>query len=231
MLRPISRIMGLSLRTTLTACAVLVLLGASHQEARAGFTLDLGNAAIQGVTGPGSGQLTAPYGTLDIVGNTTTGLLTFTLSASAQNAGSPINAVYNDISFNTHLTLGTDFTLVSASNGGTIGAGGNVSVFGNFKYTVGGSGNSDRENPYVFVLQLADPSKATAENFTLANSDGKTFAAHLYTDIGSGGTTGFISMQGSVVATPAPAGLVLLASAAPVLLLRRFVRRKTIVSS
>src|SRR5262245_42347205 len=115
------------LRRAVVLSATILLLGTGQQQAHAGFSLNLGNTDIQGVTGPGSGQLTSPYATLDIAGNTTTGLLTFTLSASAHNAASPINAVFNDISFNTNLKLGVDFTFVSATNGGTIGAGGNIS--------------------------------------------------------------------------------------------------------
>src|SRR5690349_7822616 len=90
-------------------------LGVNAQPLKAGYSLELGNADIQGITGNGANQLQSPYATLSIVGNTSTGLLTFTLSTSAHNSSSPINAVFNDISFNTGLTLNTDFTLVSAS--------------------------------------------------------------------------------------------------------------------
>ena len=143
-------------RTAAAACAALLLLAATvRDEARASSVVfDLGNADIQGITGPGMSQLTTPYATLDILEDTVNGLLTFTMSTSAHNAGSPINAVFDDISFNTALVLNSDFTLQSASAGGTIGAGGNVSSFGTFDYTVGGNGAGARAEPYTFILHF-----------------------------------------------------------------------------
>jgi hypothetical protein len=191
------------------AWATLLLAISLPQVAPAGTTFDLGNTAILGVTGLGATQLAAPYATLDILGDTSTGTLSFTLSTSPHNAAPPIDSVFNDISFNTPLTLGVDFTLLSASNGGTIGPGGNVSSFGTFKYTVGGNGSAARDQPYTFTLQLTDPSQALASNFQVANGSGNLFAAHLYTDIGSG-VTGFIA-AGSIgpAAVPEPSAIVM----------------------
>jgi hypothetical protein len=188
------------------ACALAIawLASSAGREANAAIVFNLGNAAIQGVTGPGANQLTTPYATLDIVGDTTLGQVTFTLSTSAHNANAPINAVFNDVDFNTNLVLNTDFTLLSASNGGTIGPAGNISDFGTFDYQVGGSGNSARDQPYVFVLQLTNFSQATAGNFTVANSDGNYFAAHIFTDIGNGGTTGFIATNSIITPAAVP---------------------------
>src|SRR5436309_2126946 len=101
----------------LSTIAALFLATSTPCEVSAGTTFDLGNNDIQGITGPGANQLTTPYASLDILGNTLTGQVIFTLSTSAHNAGSPINSVFNDISFNTPLTLGSGFTLLSASNG------------------------------------------------------------------------------------------------------------------
>lgn len=217
---------------TLTAGFLLLGFCLSAQSAKGDFVLNLGNADIQGVTGSGANQLDSPYATLSIVGNTTTGQVTFTLAASAHNAASPINAVFSDINFNTSLVLGTDFTLLSASNGGTIGAGKNTSEFGQFDYSVGGPNKNDRDNPYVFVLQLTDHSKALESNFAIANAKGDLFAAHMFTDIGPNGTTGFIGGGGggNLQFVPAPAGLILLASGLPVLGLCRLVRRKPVAA-
>src|SRR4051812_45276836 len=96
--------------------AALLLAATGRSGGFAGTVFDLGNTDINGITGPGASQLTQPYATLDILENTALGWITFTLSTSSHNAGSSINAVFNDISFNTALTLGTDFSLLSASN-------------------------------------------------------------------------------------------------------------------
>lgn len=175
---------------------IALLFGATclHQQARGDAIFRSGNTAIQGITGPG--QLDQPYGTLQITGDTTTGEVTFTLSTTANNAAAPIDAVFNNISFNTALKAGTDFTLLSGPSGSTLSAGGNVSQFGTFDYTVGGTGASARSEPYTFVLQLSDPTKAVASNFEVANAAGFDFAAHLYTKLSQGGTngvTGFIA--------------------------------------
>jgi hypothetical protein len=224
-------------RTWILALAAIGL-GLMAQPAKADFTLELGNSQVQGITGSGPNQLESPYATLSIVGNTTSGLVTFTLSTSAHNASAPINAVFNDLSFNTALTLGTDFTLASASNGGTIGSGGNISEIGDFKYSVGGNGSASRDQPYVFVLQLTNNSMAIASNFAVANADGNYFAAHIYTSLNNG-TTGYIGDSDGgggggggnlLVDAPAPAGLILLATAVPVFGLRRMLRRKPIVA-
>jgi hypothetical protein len=192
-----------------SACAVLLLATTVQPEARAGAIFNLGNTDIQGITGPGANQLTTPYATLDFLGNTSTGTLAFTLSTSPHNAGPPINSVFSRISFNTALTLNTDFTLLSASNGGTISGGGNVSSFGTFKYTVGGSSNGDRAQPYTFTLQLTDHSKALASNFEVANGSGNYFAARMFTDIGNdGGVTGFIASN-SINTVPEPSTIVM----------------------
>jgi hypothetical protein len=210
----------------LVVALVAAGLSLTAQGARAAFTLNVGNADIQGVTGNGANQLQAPYATLTIVGDTNTGQVTFTLTTSAHNANAPINAVFNDISFNTSLALNSDFTLLSATNGGTIGNGGNVSSLGSFDYTVGGNGAAARDHPYVFVLQMVDFSDALASNFAETNEKGNLFAAHIFTDIGRGGTTGFIGGGTTTNVVPAPAGLILLASAVPVFAMRRLVRRK-----
>ena len=199
------------LRAAAAAFAALLVVMAVPQKAHAGIVFDLGNAAIQGITGPGANQLTTPYATLDIVGDTSTGRVTFTLTTSPHNAGTPINAVFSLISFNTSLTLGSDFTLLSASNGNGIGAGGNVSTLGTFKYTVGASSKASRAEPFVFVLQLTDHSKALASNFEVANGDGNYFAAHMYTDV-NGGVTGFIGANTLPQAVPEPSTVVLTAS-------------------
>jgi hypothetical protein len=209
-----------------SAIAALLLATTTPPEAAAGTNFNLGNADIQGITGPGANQLTTPYATLDLLGNTLTGQLTFTLSTSLHNAGPPINSVFNDISFNTPLTLGTDFILLSASNGGSIGGGGNVSSFGTFKYTVGGNGNAARAQPYTFTLQLTNFSQALASNFEVANGSGNYFAAHMFTDIGSG-VTGFIAAN-SLNAVPEPASIVMAIPPLALLgiaALRRFRRR------
>jgi|GEM_PF-2895921 len=202
-----TRLFRFSVRVV-SACAALLVATAVAQEASAGIVFDLGNTAIQGATGPGANQLTTPYATLDIVGDTTTGRVTFTLSTSTHNASPPINAVFSEVSFNTNLTLGSDFTLFSASNGNGIGAGGNVSTFGTFDYTVGGAAMSDRSVPFVFVLQLVDPSKALASNFEVANGDGNYFAAHIFTNIqvaGSGDkVTGFIATNNVMMPSAVP---------------------------
>src|SRR4051812_16106840 len=62
------------------ACAALLLATAVQPETRAGSIFNMGNDAIQGITGPGANQLTTPYATLDFLENTSTGTLTFTLS-------------------------------------------------------------------------------------------------------------------------------------------------------
>src|SRR4051794_14010723 len=82
-----------------SACAALFLATTLPQEAGAGTVFNLGNTAIQGITGTGADKLTTPYATLDFLEDTSTGLLTFTISTSSHNAGAPINSVFNDISF------------------------------------------------------------------------------------------------------------------------------------
>lgn len=188
--------------------AIALLVGATclHQQAHGNAILNSGNAAIQGITG--AGQLDQPYGTLQITGDTSTGLVTFMLDTTPHNASAPINAVFNDISFNTALKLGTDFTLKSGPAGSQLSAGGNVSEFGSFDYTVGGTGASARARPYSFVLALTDPSKAVASNFEVPNSAGFSFAAHMYTKLSKDGNTdsvtGFIAGGDAPAPTPVP---------------------------
>jgi len=180
-------------------------------ESRAAVIFDQGNTSILGITGNGANQITSPYAFLDITGNTTNGQVTFTLSTSAHNAASPINSVFSQISFNTELALGTDFTLLSASNGNGISNGGNVSSFGAFDYTVGGASKGSRAVPFTFVLQLTDFAKALPSNFTVANGLGNSFSAHMFTDIqgSGGGVTGFIAAESVPVPEPATLSLFL----------------------
>ena len=130
--------------------------------------------------------------------------------------------MFSEISFNTSLLLDAvdkhgnitttnDFHLLSVngttvSNQKLIGAGGNVSSFGNFDYTVGGSSAADRAQPYDFVLQLTNHSQALASNFEVTNSSGNYFAAHMFTDLQVGGSavTGFIGSDGKQNPNPVP---------------------------
>src|SRR5579872_3067380 len=101
------------------SCFVLVvsLLAAVPKFLRADlittqdFNFNLGDSAIQGVTGAASGTpfLTNPYATLTISADATTGEVDFTVSPTADNSSVAINALFTEFSFNTNLKLGTDF--------------------------------------------------------------------------------------------------------------------------
>lgn len=177
-------------------------------------------------------------------GSLLTGQIRFTVTAATAPYASVDPGVgkfgIQDFGFNfDKLTItATDIAAVPSSGWtfNVTNSGGGFGPFSKFDATADASGN-DRRNPLVILIKNQG-TNALIANVTLSN-DGTPpsyFAAHVagFSLSNSATTSHKIAVTnlsdngglGDAIATPAPAGFVLLASALPVFGLRRLIRRK-----
>lgn len=179
-------------------------------------TLDTGNSAISGFTGP--------FGTVSVdLTSSTTALITFTSLTNSGNiylfgdGGSVdvnINATSSTISGITGSNAGTGFT----SGGPFTAAGsGNVDGFGVFNQTIDTfDGFTHSSDTISFTVTDNSGTWASASNVLTPNSDGFDAAAHIFVTSSPANAangaivTGFAAESGGPVTAPEPSSVFLL---------------------
>jgi len=195
----------------------LLTLGASRASADTfDSTLNLGNTAISGFSGP--------YGELSInLTNSTTATLTFTSDTVGGNiylfgdGGSVainVNAGSWILTNITGSNSGTGFSAPIFTDGGS----GNEDGFGTFNQIINNfDGFTHTVDTLSFTLTNTSGTWASAADVLLANADGNDAAAHIFVtsapaDASNGAlATGFAAEGPTTVTTPEPSSLSLLA--------------------
>ena len=222
-----------------TIALALMGLGLSAQSAKAAFTIDLGTT-FTGADPSGTGPwVTAAFDQQ----NATTVRLTLT-----SNLNSP-NEFISDLlfNFNPNKNLsGLSFTKISGTptrdptigkslNGFQLnGPSGDFDI--SFSFTTSNSGGGAKRfsqgDSFVYDISLIGGLLESDFDFGSYDCDfdfGPRSGAHVQ-GIAYGAGSGKISDEGNTITAPAPAGLILLASAVPVLAFRRLIRRKPIAA-
>ncbi len=227
-------------------CLTALALAFATQPAKAAYQAKTYTFTESNVLAGGVNYGTVMVESYDGVGATggslSTGQIRFTVMAAttpyaAVNAPGSFGIQDFGFNFNNLSIAAGDIAAVPAS-GWTFNVtrpSGGFGPYGKFDATADGSGK-DRRNPLVILISNQD-TNAVIANVTLANSGvpPSYFAAHVagFNAI-NGATSHKIAVTnldlngglGDAIATPAPAGFVLLASALPVFGLRRLIRRK-----
>ena len=206
---------------------LLIVVGFSlmAQPARAGFSVDLNVVNEPNV----SNALTGVYATVQGVAlDNNTIQFTVTPNDALWGAGNKVKVFGFGFNPDTSLTGALTYHLPSGwSSTGT----GNMDGFGSFLSRVSDTGSQDDQDPLVFTVDTANAfgSGAALEGaFLNSNSKGHTFAAHMRGFNFGGKTSAFFTdgNQNPPGSVPAPPAIILLATALPVIGLRRYLRRK-----
>jgi hypothetical protein len=178
-------------------------------------TLDTGNSAISGFTGP--------FGTVSVdLTSSTMATITFTSLTNGGNIylfgdGGTVDVNINATSFTlgtiTGSNAGTGFTPGPFSDGGS----GTVDGFGVFNQTINSfDGFTHSSDTVTFTVTDTSGTWASASNVLTPNGDGFDAAAHIFVtafpaDAANGAiATGFAAESGGTVTAPEPSSMLLL---------------------
>jgi hypothetical protein len=212
----------------LVGCAALLGLSLTAQPAKAGFTVELTVTNESNV----SNALTGVYATVE--GHALSlNSIQFTVTPNDLLWGAGNTVKVFQFGFNNSASTG-NLTFSNLPTGWASDGTGNMDGFGSFISRVGDNGQQDDVDPLIFTVTTANAfgsNSALEAAFQNDNAEGHEFAAHMRGFSFNGTTSAFFTdgdtPGGGVEPTPAPAGILLLASAIPVLGLRRILRRKT----
>ncbi len=224
-------------------CLAALALAFATQPAKAGYQTKTYTFTQSDVLADGVNYGTVKVESYDGLGATGGSLLTGQIRFTVTAATAPYTAGLSSNFGIQHFGFNFDNLTITASDITTVPSGwtfdvtgpsGGFGPFGKFDATAAGSG--DRRNPLVILISNKG-TNALIANVTLTNggTPPSYFAAHV---AGFNAINGLDSHKiavtnlsdngglGDAIATPAPAGFVLLASALPVFGLRRLIRRK-----
>ena len=207
--------MHTTIKIVLALTALFLAFGTGVQADTFTSTLDTGNLALSGFTGP--------FGTVSVdLTSSTMATITFTSLTNSGNIYLFGDGGSVDVNINaTSWTLGT----ITGSNAGTgfspgpysDGGSGNVDGFGVFNQTINSfDGFPNSSDSISFVVTDTSGTWASASNVLTPNSGGFDAGAHIFVtsspaDAANGAiVTGFAAESGTPVSAPEPSSLLLL---------------------